>query len=107
MASILKVDKIRGTGLDSDTISLDGSGNITIPKNVTFSGTFTAPGLSTVITNNTTGGTASELVFDLSMDTSYLYQRYEIEQVYSSGGGDIYWRSRRASTHSTRKVNRN
>ena len=26
-----------------------------------------------------------------------LYQRYEIEQVYSSGGGDIYWRSRRAS----------
>tara|TARA_Y100000114_G_scaffold143782_1_gene151679 strand:- start:264 stop:827 length:564 start_codon:yes stop_codon:yes gene_type:complete len=41
MASILKVDKIRGTGLDSDTITLDGSGNITIPKNVTFSGTTT------------------------------------------------------------------
>lgn len=39
MASILKVDKIRGTGLDSDTLTLDGSGNITIPKNVTFSGT--------------------------------------------------------------------
>ena len=39
MASILKVDKIRGTGLDSDTMSFDGSGNITIPKNVTFSGT--------------------------------------------------------------------
>ena len=39
MASILKVDKIRGTGLDSDTITLDGSGNITIPKNVAFSGT--------------------------------------------------------------------
>ena len=97
MASILKVDSIRGTGQNSDTVTLDGSGNITIPKNVTFSGTFTAPGLSTVITNNTTGGTASELVFDLSMDTSYLYQRYEIEQVYSSGGGDIYWRSRRAS----------
>ena len=103
MASILKVDKIRGTGLDSDTISLDGSGNITIPKNITargtttFSGTFTAPGLSTLITNNTTGGTASELAFDLSMDTSYLYQRYILEDVYSSGGGDIYWRSRRAS----------
>ena len=103
MASILKVDKIRGTGLDSDTISLDGSGNITFPKNITasgtttFSGTFTAPGLSTLITNNTTGGTASELAFDLSMDTSYLYQRYILEDVYSSGGGDIYWRSRRAS----------
>ena len=44
MASILKVDKIRGTGLDSDTISLDGTGNITIPKNVTFSGTSTFGG---------------------------------------------------------------
>tara|TARA_B100000902_G_scaffold142956_1_gene140512 strand:- start:374 stop:1024 length:651 start_codon:yes stop_codon:yes gene_type:complete len=44
MASILKVDKIRGTGLDSDTISLDGSGNITIPKNVTFTGTTTGAG---------------------------------------------------------------
>jgi len=42
MASILKVDKIRGTGLDSDTISLDGTGNITIPKNVTFSGSLTS-----------------------------------------------------------------
>ena len=41
MASILKVDKIRGTGLDSDTLTFDGSGNITIPKNVTFSGTVT------------------------------------------------------------------
>ena len=41
MASILKVDKIRGTGLDSDTMSLDVSGNITMPKNVTFSGTVT------------------------------------------------------------------
>ena len=39
MASILKVDKIRGTGLDSDTMSFDGTGNITIPKNVAFSGT--------------------------------------------------------------------
>ena len=29
MASILKVDKIRVTGGDSDSISLDGSGNIT------------------------------------------------------------------------------
>ena len=39
MASILKVDKIRVTGSDSDAISFDGSGNITIPKNVTFNGT--------------------------------------------------------------------
>ena len=32
MASILKVDKIRGTGLDSDSFSIDGSGNITTTK---------------------------------------------------------------------------
>ena len=50
MASILKVDKIRGTGLDSDTITLDGSGNITIPKNVTFTGTTTGAGAMEIIT---------------------------------------------------------
>ena len=38
MASILKVDKIRGTGLDSDSISIDGSGNISTTK------TLSAPG---------------------------------------------------------------
>tara|TARA_B110000444_G_C18487873_1_gene432152 strand:- start:57 stop:650 length:594 start_codon:yes stop_codon:yes gene_type:complete len=53
MASILKVDKIRGTGLDSDTISLDGTGNITIPKNVTFSGTVTG---ATGMTLTNSGG---------------------------------------------------
>ena len=35
MASILKVDKIRVTGSDSDSISFDGSGNITFNKTVT------------------------------------------------------------------------
>ena len=35
MASILKVDKIRVTGGDSDSISFDGSGNITFNKTVT------------------------------------------------------------------------
>ena len=34
MASILKVDKIRVTGNDSDSISFDGSGNITFNKTV-------------------------------------------------------------------------
>tara|TARA_B100000900_G_scaffold317986_1_gene277041 strand:- start:1318 stop:1860 length:543 start_codon:yes stop_codon:yes gene_type:complete len=38
MASILKVDKIRGTALDSDSISIDGSGNLTTAK------TLSAPG---------------------------------------------------------------
>ena len=35
MASILKVDKIRVSGSDSDSISFDGSGNITFNKTVT------------------------------------------------------------------------
>ena len=74
---------------DSDTTAF------TIASDGTLSGT--SGDKRVLIANDTTGGTASELVFDLSMDTSYLYQRYEIEQVYSSGGGDIYWRSRRAS----------
>ena len=55
MASILKVDKIRGTGLDSDTISLDGSGNITIPKNVTFSGTQSGSFIKSYATNSLSG----------------------------------------------------
>tara|TARA_Y100001954_G_scaffold34582_1_gene33024 strand:- start:1141 stop:1827 length:687 start_codon:yes stop_codon:yes gene_type:complete len=34
MASILKVDKIRVTGSDSDSISFDGTGNITFSKTI-------------------------------------------------------------------------
>ena len=49
MASILKVDKIRGTGLDSDTMSFDTSGNITIPKNVTFSGTVSGDNVGAIV----------------------------------------------------------
>ena len=77
---------------DSDTTAFTiGSDGVT---------TGTSANKRVLITNNTTGGTASELVFDLSMDTSYLYQTFIIEEVYSSGGGDIYWRSRRASDNS-------
>tara|TARA_B100001057_G_scaffold116822_1_gene115346 strand:+ start:141 stop:839 length:699 start_codon:yes stop_codon:yes gene_type:complete len=106
MASILKVDKIRGTGLDSDTITLDGSGNLTIPKNITFSGNSTFSGSVTgdnsgsvdILANNTTGGSAvSEIVFDLSMDTKYAHQRFIIEDMYSSSTNDIFMRARRAS----------
>lgn len=42
MVSTLKVNKIQIPNSDSDVISLDASsGNITIPKNITFSGTVT------------------------------------------------------------------
>ena len=65
MASILKVDKIRGTGLDSDTMSFDGSGNITIPKNVTFSGTQSGSFIKSSATNSLSG-VASASVTGLS-----------------------------------------
>lgn len=93
MASILKVDKIRVTGGASDSISFDGSGNITFNK------TASGAGLNTVIlANDTTGGTTlSEIEFDLSMDTSYIYQRFIIENVYASAAQDLLLQSRRAS----------
>ena len=80
MASILKVDKIRGTGLDSDTISLDGSGNITIPKNVTFTGTTTGAG-STTLLKTVTPSTVSSVDFvhgsnGVVLDSTYT--RYKI-----------------------------
>ena len=58
----------------------------------------TGIGAGVVITNNTTGGAgADELVFDLSMDTSYLFQRFVLEGVYSSSAGHIAITSRRAT----------
>ena len=82
MASILKVDKIRGTGLDSDTISLDGSGNITIPKNVTLTGTTTGDGVTrklikeVVISSNTNSVEFVHGSGGVVLDTTY--SRYEI-----------------------------
>lgn len=65
MASILKVDKIRGTGLDSDTLSIDVSGNISTTK------TFSAPGsvIQTVFTasDTKTSSTANTYVEYLSL----------------------------------------
>ena len=58
MASILKVDKIRGTGLDSDSLSIDGSGNISTIK------TFSAPGhvIQTLQSQKTDTFTTSSVV---------------------------------------------
>ena len=72
MASILKVDKIRGTGLDSDTITLDGSGNITIPKNVTFSGTVTGDNNSLVkVASSSSSSGVSNVTFDNVVTATY------------------------------------
>jgi len=76
MASILKVDKIRGTGLDSDTISLDGSGNITIPKNVTFSGTVSGDNAAMVLLDTTTVSSGAANV-DIEQFSS-TYSAYKI-----------------------------
>ena len=71
MASILKVDKIRGTGLDSDTISLDGSGNITIPKNVTFTGTTTGAGAMTKLYDQSATDVANVTVDSTIINSTY------------------------------------
>ena len=90
MASILKVDKIRGTGLDSDTISLDGSGNITIPKNVTFTGTTTGTSPIDIIANSTTAVSgAANIEIDLSTDTNYIMQQIVLFDVLSSSNQDM------------------
>ena len=65
-------------------------------------GTTTGTGANKMIplANDTTGGNGSSLEFDLSMDTSYLYQRFIIEGVYSAASNDVYFQSRRASDNS-------
>lgn len=97
MASILKVDKIRGTGLDSDTITLDGSGNLTIPKNITFSGTVSGDNSSVdILASNTTGvSNIASIEIDLSTDTNYAYQEINLYDVYFAGAQDgaIYLRT--------------
>ena len=91
MASILKVDKIRGTGLDSDTISLDGSGNITIPKNVTFSGTVTGDNGGSVerISTGSAGSGVSLLEIDLPTDSKYQHFQFNIHDIYFSADTDL------------------
>jgi len=108
MASILKVDKIRGTGLDSDTISLDGSGNITIPKNVTFSGTSTFSGTVSgdnagkmeVITSSTTNGNVATLEIDISTSTDYAYQMLNLRGLAATSAQDMYMQMRKNSDDS-------
>ena len=79
MASILKVDKIRVTGSDSDAISFDGSGNITIPKNVTFNGTGGGTRILLRDVNVSSSVSAVDFVNGVSgvvLDSTYM--RYEI-----------------------------
>ena len=67
MASILKVDKIRGTGLDSDSISLDVSGNITFNTSVNGTGYDL---LANVYSDSTV--TSTEIALPTGYDSYYL-----------------------------------
>ena len=83
MASILKVDSIRGTGGDSDSISFDGTGNVTFHK--------TVDGASpvSVISNSTTAATdVASIEIDLDTSGIYRYQELHMHQVYHSGSGE-------------------
>ena len=61
MVSTLKVNKIQIPNSDSDVISLDAtSGNITIPKNVTFSGSVTGAGSMVKLLDATISDAVSE-----------------------------------------------
>ena len=70
MVSTLKVNKIQIPNSDSDVISLDtSSGNITIPKPITFSNTLSGTGMDLVATvSNTSIGATT---FEFSMDYDY------------------------------------
>ena len=83
MASILKVDKIRVSGGDSDSISFDGTGNVTFHK--------TVDGASpvSVISNSTTAATdVASIEIDLDTSGIYRYQELHMHQVYHSGSGE-------------------
>jgi len=83
MASILKVDKIRVSGGDSDSISFDGTGNVTFHK--------TVDGASpvSVISDSTTPATdVASIEIDLDTSGIYRYQELHMHQVYHSGSGE-------------------
>lgn len=76
MVSTLKVTKIQVPNSDSDVISLDASsGNITVPKPVTFSGTVT--------------GTAMVKLLDATISSSVSY--YDIDSTYINSTYDDYF----------------
>ena len=97
MASILKVDSIRVTGGDSDSISFDGSGNITFNKTVTGAiSTFTSSEITIAASTKTTlahGLGVIPFQFDLYLickTTQYNYSVGDIikgTQAYHSTAG--------------------
>jgi len=88
MASILKVDKIRVTGGDSDSISFDGTGNVTFHK--TVSG-------GDIAMTKLLDATISSAVAQYDIDSTYINSTYDTYKVVANlipdtAGPDLYSR---------------
>ena len=80
MVSTLKVNKIQIPNSDSDVISLDASsGNITIPKNVTFSGTVTGDNNGMTLLQTVTA--SSDTTVDVG-SSSLFTSTYKVYQIH-------------------------
>ena len=80
MVSTLKVNKIQIPNSDSDVISLDAStGNITIPKPVTFSGTVSGSNIfhEKLLEADIAAGTS-----DYSVDETYINSSFDEYRIY-------------------------
>ena len=87
------------TNIETQNIKFDSD---TTAFTIASDGTTTGTGANktVILANDTTGGTAAEIAFDLSMDTSYIFQRFIITGIYASHTNDLYVRTRRASDDS-------
>ena len=94
------MSKLVVTNIETQNIKFDSD---TTAFTIASDGTTTGTGANkkVILANNTTGGTGlTEIAFDLSMDTTYLYQLFIIEEVYSAAVADLHLRTRRASDNS-------
>ena len=93
------MSKLVVTNIETQNIKFDSD---TTAFTIGSDGTTTGAGANktVIIANDTSGGTAAEIAFDLSMDTSYIFQRFIITGMYSSHTNDVYARTRRASDNS-------
>ena len=87
MVSTLKVNKIQIPNSDSDVISLDAStGNITIPKPVTFSGTVSGSNIfhEKLLEADIAAGTS-----DYSVDETYINSSFDEYRIYFKAKNEI------------------
>ena len=93
------MSKLVVTNIETQNIKFDSDTTaFTIASDGSIAGT--GAHKTVIIANNTTGGTGlTGIAFDLSMDTSYAFQRFVIENLYSSLQNDMYVRTRKASNN--------